>query len=307
MLIALTGATGFVGRAVAARLAEEGHRVRALVRDLSKAPASVETIAGSLGDEAALARLAEGSDAVIHLAGLISAPDTRAFHEANEHGARRMAEAAAAAGVPRFVHISSLSARAPGLSRYGSSKKAGETAVAAAAQGMSHLIIRPPAVYGPGDRATLPLIKALTGNPVVLPGRATSRFSLIHVGDLARIIAEAAASDRSGMVEVDDGQEGGYSWPELARLAGETQGRSLKPYFLPMPLSLGFAGVIEALAGMRGKPGLVSRDKIRELYFEDWVARAPGWPLASPTDFRAGFASTLQWYREAGWLPAKVR
>lgn len=303
MRIALTGATGFVGRAVATRLAGAGHELRALVRPGSKSPEQVEAVSGALDDERALQQLVDGMDAVVHVAGRISALTRAEFFETNEAGTRRLAQAAAAAKVGRFVHISSLSARRPELSAYGASKAAGEAALAAHGGSMRSLVIRPPAVYGPGDTATLPLVKALTGNPVVLAGSSASRFSLIHVGDLARIVMEAVTSDRVGIVEVDDGRAGGYGWHDLVEAAGEMQGRRLKAYFLPKSLCMAIAGAVEMTAMLRGKPGMMSRDKIRELYAEDWVARAPGWPLASPTGFQPGFAATLDWYRNAGWLP----
>lgn len=303
MLIALTGATGFVGRAVTASLREAGYKVRALVRAGSQAQQTVETVAGSLEDEEALKRLTAGADAAIHLAGIISALRREQYFEANEEGTRRLVQAAEKAGVKRLVHVSSLSARRPELSAYGASKAAGEAVAAQHSGSMNLLVIRPPAVYGPGDKATLPLIKAFTGNPVVLAGNRASRFSLIHVADLARILSEAVASERQGVLEVDDGKPGGYSWGELVAEAAQVQGRGLKPYFLPKGMCMGFAALVEIAARLRGKPGMVSRDKIRELYAEDWVAQPPGWPLASPIRFRQGFAMTLQWYREAGWLP----
>lgn len=304
MLIALTGATGFVGRAVTARLVGDGHEVRALTRKGGAAAPDVERVEGTLSDTEALDALVKEADAVLHIAGRISAPTRELFHETNAAGTARIVQAAARAGVARFVYVSSLSAKQPGLSDYGASKAAGEAAVKEHGGAMHTLIVRPPAVYGPGDRATLPLIKALTSNPVVLPGRASSRFSLVYVGDLAKVLAESVASDRRGVVEVDDGTPGGYGWEELVSVASHQQRRKLRPYFLPFSLCLGFATLAEAAAKMSGKAGMVSRAKIRELYFEDWVAEPPGWPLASPTKFDEGFAATLKWYREAGWLPA---
>lgn len=307
MLIALTGATGFVGRAVVATLTAAGHKVRALVRSGTAHPAGVEIVSGDLLDEAALARLCDGADAVVHVAGRISALSRADYFETNERGTVLIVQAAAAAGVKRFIHLSSLSARRPELTAYGASKAAGEAAVAAHGGGMACLIIRPPAVYGPGDKATLPLLRAFTSNPVVLAGAKASRFSLIHVGDLACIIAEAVAATRTGLVEVDDGKPGGYGWQDLVDIAATAQSRALRPYFLPRPLCMGVAAVIETAARIAGRPSMISRDKIRELYADNWVSAPPGWPLATPTGFAAGFASTLDWYRKAGWLPQRRR
>lgn len=305
MLIALTGATGFVGRAVVHTLMASGHKLRALVRSGTPQPDSVEIVSGDLLDEPALAKLCAGADVVVHVAGRISATSREQYFEANERGTALVVQAAAAAGVKRFIHLSSLSARRPELTAYGASKAAGEAAVSAHGGAMACLVIRPPAVYGPGDKATLPLLRAFTSNPVVLAGAKNSRFSLIHVGDLARIISEAVSSQRTGLVEVDDGKPGGYGWQELVDIAATAQSRALRPYFLPRPLCMGVAAVIETAARIAGKPSMISRDKIRELYTVEWVSAPPGWPLASTTGFAAGFASTLDWYRKAGWLPQR--
>jgi nucleoside-diphosphate-sugar epimerase len=307
MIIVLTGATGFVGRAVVAEALAQGHGVRALVRDQARAalPDAVGLVQGDLGDGPALSRLAAGADAVIHAAGAISARSPADFFAVNEAGSVAVAQAAAAQTVGRFVQVSSLSARAPGLSTYGASKRAGEEGVSRISGLSSLAIIRPPAVYGPGDRATLPLLKALTQSPAVIPGRRAARFSLILVTDLARILVAAATSARTGLVEIDDGKAGGYDWFELAQLASQSEGRTISPLFLPYGLAASIAGIAEFAALAAGRAPILSRDKMRELYHPDWVAQGEGWPLPGITGFAQGFARTVQWYRDAKWLPAR--
>ncbi len=309
MQVALTGATGFVGRAVVAELLSAGHSVRVLARSpaTSSLPAAIEVVKGDLADVEAINMLVAGAETVVHVAGLISAINRQDFFAVNEAGTRMVAEAAARGGVKRLVHVSSLSARRPELSAYGASKAAGEVVLSSAATDMGVIIIRPPAVYGPGDKATLPLVKALLSSPVVLAGQSASRFSLIHVADLARVIAAAAESKLTGAFEVDDGKPGGYSWTELVAIASEAQGMPLKPYFLPQGLCLAVASAAEFYARLSGKASMLTRDKVRELYAEDWVAKPPGLPLAAPTQFRSGFVNTVAWYRDAGWLPAPRR
>ncbi len=307
LTIALTGATGFVGRKVVAELLAGNHAVKALVRDVSKAdlPSDVQLVKGDLHSDASLDALAKNSDVVIHVAGLISALNSQDYFVVNEQGTRAIAQAAIRNNVKRFVQVSSLSAREPQLSSYGKSKRAAEDVLMGCPGPMSRIILRPPAVYGPGDRATLPLLKALTQTFAILPGRADARFSLIHVQDLARIIVDAASSDKTGVFEPGDGAVLGHDWKELAHVAASVENRNIVPVFLPKFILYGVALVAEAISTLRGKPSMISRDKINELYHPDWVARGEGWPLKSPTGFAQGFAETLAWYRQAGWLPQK--
>ena len=305
--IALTGATGFVGRAVVSALLAKSFQVSALVRDPARAGmnSNVRQVQGDLQNNGALDDLTRNADVVIHIAGVIGALRRNDFSLANEQGSLAVAEAAARNGVKRFVHISSLAAREPGLSIYGASKRAGEVAVKKFKSRMSVVILRPPAVYGPGDRGTLPLLRSLTQSFAIIPGTSTSRFSLIYVDDLARIIVEAAEATRTGVVELDDGQRQGYGWKDLAKIASATEQKSITPIFLPKSVAMAVGVGVEAFAKLRGALPFVSPDKIQQLYFGDWVARGEGWPLKEPVGFAQGFKSTVDWYRKAQWLPER--
>ena len=304
--IAITGASGFAGRHVIAELLAQGHRLKALVRDpaLAGLPADVETVAGDLGNDDALTQLLDGADCIVHLAGLLVAVRDHDYFRVNAHGTVAVAEAAIRLGVKRFVHVSSLAARQPQLSHYAASKRAGEDAIAALSDKLNAIIIRPPAVYGPGDRGTLPLIKELTKAVAVIPGGRQSRFSLVHVGDLARLIAASVTSDLRGLHEVSDGKEGGYDWADLIAVAETFRGGPLRSLFLPSIIPATIAFVAETVSRLTGKPGMVNRGKVRELYYPDWVCREGSLKLADPVAFAAGFAETVAWYRAAGWLPA---
>lgn len=305
--IALTGATGFVGRAVVSELAGTSCSVSALVREPGRVGLNhkVRLVEGDLQNMAALDDLTRDADAVIHIAGVIGALSRDEFFAANERGSRAVAEAAVRNGVKRFVHISSLAAREPELSLYGASKRAGEAGVEEFKSRMSIVILRPPAVYGPGDRGTLPLLRSLTQSLAVIPGRSTSRFSLIYVDDLARTIVEAATAARTGVVELDDGRRQGYGWKDLVQIASASEQKSIKPIFLPKSVAMAVGIGAETIAKLRGKLPFVSPDKIQQLYFSDWVARGEGWPLKEPVGFEDGFKSTMNWYRKAQWLPER--
>ncbi len=307
MKIALTGATGFVGRAVVSVLAGGEHSLSALVRDVdgAKLPKDVMLVPGDLEDVASIDELLRDMDVVVHVAGVISAVNRAGYFAVNERGTHAIVQAAVRNGVKRFVHVSSLSAREPQLSSYGASKLAGEKVLERYSDEISTAILRPPAVYGPGDKATLPLLKALTQRYAFVPGRADARFSLIYVGDLARIIAEAATNRATGTFELNDGNPIGYDWCELARLASLSEHQAIKPVFLPKAVLMPLAATVEIFSRLVQKPAMISRDKITELYHDDWVVRFSGWPLKNPIGFEEGFAKTVDWYRQSGWLPKK--
>ena len=307
MTVAVTGATGFAGRPAIAELLKRGHRVTALVRNPARAalPPVVNIVEGDLLNGAALAALVQGADAVLHLAGAIAAANPGDYFKYNSFPTRVLAEAARRAGVKRFVHVSSLAARQPELSAYGASKRAGEDALQPFASALQLLVLRPPAIYGPGDRGTLPLIKELTHPIALIPGGRMARFSLIHVEDVARVLADAVASDVTGLRELSDGKAGGYGWDELIAIAEAAEGRIIRPIFLPRPLVAGVAVVASLVSRLTGRPGMVDPGKVAELYHPDWVSRGPGWPLDEPITFERGLPMTLAWYRAAGWLPRK--
>jgi len=305
-IVSITGATGFIGRRTVELLLAQGLGVRALAREPRRLAVpsgeGVEIVAGDLANGDALDRLARGSFAVIHCAGEIADPSR--YRAANVDGAKALAAAARRQSVAGFVHVSSLAAREPGLSDYGDSKLQGEDAVREAF-GATATIVRPPAVYGPGDRATLPLIAQLTRSTAILPGTAGQRFSLVHVDDLARaLVALAIASPREGaMHEPHDGRQEGYAWSDLAAIAGGAQGRRVRVVHIPHAVLSMAAVAAESVSRLSGGRPALTRGKVAELYHRDWVCRAgevPGW--RPKMAFAEGFADTLAWYRRHGWL-----
>ena len=136
-VVALTGATGFVGGATLNLLIEAGWQVRALTRRSQPARSGVDWVEGALDQPESLAQLCEGADAILHIAGVVNAPDAAGFEAGNVTGTAHLLSAARESGISRFVHVSSLSAREPQLSVYGSSKAKGEKLVAMRAAGGS--------------------------------------------------------------------------------------------------------------------------------------------------------------------------
>lgn len=301
-LVALTGGTGFVGRATLAALTRAGIEVRALARTVPADRGGAEWVQGDLSDTAALARLVRGAEAVIHVAGLTTAPDTAAFEAANVAGTLNVVKAATEAGVPRLVCVSSLAAREPSLSTYGASKERAERLVAAS--GLDWTIVRPPGVYGPWDRDYLEMFKLARRGivPVPPPGRS----SLIHVQDLADLLVALlpggeAVSHRT--FEPDDGHAGGWSHRELARVIGWAVGRRPWVIHLPRPL---LEQASRADSFVRRSRARLTRDRVGYMIHPDWVARRDFavpealWRPKIPT--REGLRATARWYREKGWL-----
>ena len=309
--IAVTGGTGFIGREVIRRLLQNGWPVRALTRrrDPDLEQIGVATFGGGLEDEAVLARLVEGATAVVHCAGAIAAPSSAAFRRVNAVGAARvMAAAAATSSRPRFILLSSLAARVPALSAYASSKRLGEDQVRRAAGERTELcILRPPAVYGPADRATLPIFRQLCRGLLFAPAVAEARFSLIYVEDLADLVIRLLQqSDWGGVLEPDDGRAGGYRWQDLAEIAGRQLGRRVRIVALPRTVLWPVAAVGQAVGATLGRSPAISLGKLRELFHSDWVCR-PAMPPAlagwsAGTTFESGFARTVAWYEQNRWL-----
>lgn len=303
----MTGATGFAGRHAAVELLKRGHRVVALARQPVRTdlPSGIEVVTGHLEDESALSQLLRGADAVVHLAGVVAAARTSDYFRYNVLPARALAEAAAAAGAKRFVFASSLAALEPQISPYGASKRAAELELSKFDGRFQAVILRASAIYGPGDRATLPLFQQLTRGIALIPGRREQRFSLLYVKDFARIVADAVEGEAAGTFDLSDGRVGGYSWNDLIEVAEAAERREIRAIYLPRPVAAGAALLASGFARLTGKPGMVNPGKVRELYHSDWVAREPQFPLADPSDFSDGFPETLAWYRAEGWLPPR--
>ncbi len=304
----MTGATGFLGRRLTSALAVAGWRVRVLVRkpaDATWTDPRPEVIAGDLGDRSALERLVSGAQVVIHGAGLIKARDRAAFFAANAKGAEHLA-AVAGEGDGRMILVSSLAARSPELSDYAASKRAGEMA-ALAVLGDRLMVVRPPAIYGPGDRETLGLFKLAAASPVVpMPDDPATRLALTYVDDVAAHLVEAVGAGWApGVFALGGARPEGYGWREIFTEAAVAMGRA--PALAPIPpwVIRAAASVSETAGSLRGSPAIFNRGKARELLHRDWSVtdgELPPEPRGPWLDLPTGFARTVAWYRSAGWL-----
>jgi nucleoside-diphosphate-sugar epimerase len=311
--IAVTGASGFIGKRLVERLCRDGNVVRALQRhrpvDVDVPKEQLQTVKGSLDDPASLAELVAGADTVIHLAGLIKARRRQDFFDANAKGVARLIESIIEHQTPaKLVLISSLAAREPGLSSYAASKRCGEAALLGINEAFPWTVLRPPAVYGQGDRETLPFFKSLQRGFGAMLGSDRARFSLIHVDDLTDAIAHVIDVGNADhlIMELDDGAKGGHSWPSMIDAGECALNVSTKRFIIP-PMALTTLGLVNsALRILPGYTPMLTPEKAREVGHPDWVAdnnlikKATSWRPTVPID--SGFRATVDWYRLHSWL-----
>lgn len=330
----VTGATGFIGKRLVRRLVDRGDQVHCLVRASSRTDAlrrlGVQFRPGSLTDPSSLeAALRESRpDVVYHLAGLTHAVRAADFMAANADGTANLIGAAAREGGPVLVLTSSLAAAGPTtpdaphdestrpkpISQYGRSKLAAEQAARRLADKTPISIVRPPVVFGPGDRDGLLLFKSLRRLGLhVVPQMKGLPLSLIYADDLVEALLAVAAKGERLSADSDDSRGVYYaadpevsSYADMGRMAAAAMGKDAwvfcrrKYPFLPLAI----AG--DLIGRVRGKAPLFGMDKLRE-------ASAPGWvcdpsKLISQTGWSPSatlqqhYTATHRWYVEEGWL-----
>ncbi len=325
MKILLTGANGFVGSHVLDSLRARGITTAVLLRPAGNKRfieahlPHLEVRTGSIGDPQSLGAAMQDITHVVHCAGCTRALRVSEFHEVNHVGTRHVVEAVNQhkARMQRLVHISSLAASGPAspdkparendppnpISEYGKSKLAGEQEVQGACE-VEHVILRPPAVYGPRDAAFLPLFKAVKAHILPRFGSGRLALSLVFVKDLAEAVVTClthpAVPGKTFYVASPEVTNA----PELAREIA----LQMKAWTLPLPLPLPALWLLcclqEAVSWLTRKPGTLGRQKYAEL-------RAPGW-VCDPDRLRqelgfvcantlkSGITTTLAWYRQQG-------
>lgn len=321
----VTGGTGFVGSHVVEALAERGHAVRCLVRSLDRpgwlAGLDVETTEGDCTRPETLWAALRGVDRVIHVAGVTFAPTRSAFFRVNAEGTRHLVDACLAAGhIERFVLVSSQAAAGPGsrgrpvretdpprpLTAYGESKLAAERYCLDAADRLPVRILRPAAVYGPRDRAFLPVFRLARRGILLELGLGERMVSLCFVGDLARAIVVATDShlDSGSVYFVADSEP--YAWEFVeTRLCShwDVTGRRI---VIP-GIVLKTAGVVgQAYGALTGKSIPINRDRAAELLEKHWVCdstaaqRDLGFPPG--INLENGLQKAVRWYEQNNWL-----
>lgn len=315
MKVLITGATGFVGTALANRMHREGFRVRGTVRNLSEKeflPQGAEVAPiGSIGPDIPWASTLEGVDIVVHLAarthvtrGLVQEP-LKAYRLINVASTEQLARVAAASGVKRFVFLSSVKVNGEGKEKpyteldlpapedpYGISKWEAELALnrIAAETGIELVIVRPPLVYGAGVKANfLELVNVVKrGIPLPFAG-IENRRSFIYLENLVdAIIACSIRPEASGMTYlVSDGTD--VSTPELIRRIAGAFDRSAR-LFSVSPQLMKLAGkFLSKTSAVERLLGSLTIDISK-------IQRELGWK--APHTMEYGLQETAEWFKK---------
>ncbi|MEI6756952.1 MAG: NAD(P)-dependent oxidoreductase [Chlorobium sp.] len=326
--ILVTGSTGFIGTRLLDFLAKEGDRIRVFLRHESadgSLPEGIDIVRGSFSDSRSLGLAVQGVDRIVHLAGVTKAVDEAGYDEGNVMPVRNLLAAVREhnPALKRFLLVSSLTAAGPAkegthgvresdppcpVSAYGRSKLKAETLCLESSATIPVTIVRPPAVYGPGDRDVLQVFQMLAKGVLVSPGSSgRQRFSMIYVDDLVRGIMMAARSSRAagGIYYITSPRS--LSWDEVIAAARPVLGfQKLRRVSLPKPFVF-FVGTVIGTAGSLGrKPVLINRDKANELVQDYWVCSPERSDLdlgfKAGTSLAQGVALTIAWYQRKGWL-----
>jgi dihydroflavonol-4-reductase len=328
-LALVTGASGFVGSAVARQLIERGWRVRVLLRPTSDrrnvADLPVEIAEGSLEDAPSLRAALAGSTHLFHVAAdyRLWVRDPQAMFRANVEGTRLLMESALDAGLRRVVYTSSVatlgvgsdgtisdetapSAYADMVGPYKQSKFRAEEIVRGlvAERGLPAVIVNPSTPVGPRDIKPTPtgriIVEAASGR---MPGFVDTGLNLVHVEDVAIGHLLAAEHGEIGERYILGGEN--LSLAEILAAVAELSGRG-KPWLrLPIGPLMPVAWLAESLAGITGKEPFVTRDGLRmarkKMYFSS--AKAASAFGYAPRPVREGLAEAIAWFRQQGYCP----
>jgi nucleoside-diphosphate-sugar epimerase len=325
MKVALTGATGYTGGHVAAALRARGDEVAALVRSPAAREglaAGVRVVEGDLGDRGALESLVQGCDAVLHVAAVYRTaghPDSY-YRDVNVGGTERLLEAAARAGARLFVHTSTVgvhghvtSPPADETSPFAPGDVYQETKAEAEAlalrfhreRGLPVVVVRPAAIYGPGERRLLKLFKAIARGYYAIVGAGSAYYHPVYIDDLvAGFLLALARPDLAGEAFILAGPRY-VSQAELAALIARSTGGRVLPVRIPAA-PLRWAGALcEALCVPLGVEPPLHRRRVEfwtksRAFSTEKARRLLGY--APRVDVEEGIARTAAWYRQAGWL-----
>lgn len=316
--VSLTGATGFVGGHIAEAFVSAGWQVRAIVRPdgTRPPPAGIDRVSSPLEPDP-LARAIEGTGLVVHCAGLVRAANDAAFAAVNVAGTRAVVAAANRNGIG-VVLISSLAAGGTGtpenprretddpapVNAYGRSKLAGEEVLKANAT-EPWTILRPSAVYGPGDRGFLPVFRGAAYGLFLRPTAGNMAFTLIDVRDLAHAVVLASATDRAANETFFVGHPAPQTTDDILQALARVFGRRYRPRTIPSGV-VRLAARAGDLAWTFGWPLAIDSARYAELSAEGFVcATAHATDRIGFTAERSlerGFRETAEWYRQAKWV-----
>jgi nucleoside-diphosphate-sugar epimerase len=327
MTVIVTGAAGFIGGRLVGALASAGEEVRCLVRR----PGAIESPAGSRFHLADFRRadlgvadsVFENVDTIYHVAGATRAVSAAAFHEANVAITERLlARASRRGAAPRFVYISSQAAAGPTpagqgalteedlplpIEAYGRSKLAAERAVLGASNKLPVTILRPVAVYGPGDRDFLSIFRLVRRGLAIYPGIRDATVTTIFIDDLVRGVIAAAHAPAAVGGTYFMGRQQSATWRAIYQSAAEIAGRQrLREIDIPLPL-VRIGAIAGDLFGLLTRhPPLLTNGKAALATPRFWTcssARAQrDFGFVATTSLHDGLRATYDWYLRNKWL-----
>ena len=297
----VTGASGFIGRALTRRLIETGREVRCLARRSSEirgaSELGAEIVYGDLSEPVSLEEAVRGVNEIYHLAGALRSPFPRQLYKVNSEGTANLAAAVNKAnpGLERFVYVSSQAAAGPRgkgpVSHYGRSKAGGEASLSFLD---SYTIVRPAAVYGPGDTDFLPLFRMASKGIFLKPLKA-GLLSFIYIDDCVSDIISARKDEN---YFISDGRT--YNWSQVASALAAALGRRIVKIAVPRSVLRAYGAAGTAFGMIAGMPVTLNYDKVKEMLGGDWVM--PEAPERGGTGIQSGFARTYCWYLDNGLI-----
>lgn len=279
-LVTIYGGSGFVGRYIARRMAKEGWRVRVAVRRPNEAifvktygvVGQVEPVLCNIRDDASVASVMKGADAVINCVGVLAESGKNTFAAVQSDGAERIARLASEAGITRMVHVSAIGADIESDSSYARTKAQGEAAV------LKHqpeaMILRPSVVFGTEDGFFNRFAGMARFGPVLPVVGANTKFQPVHVDDVAQAAVMGALGKAKGVYEL--GGPTTMSFRELMQMMLQVIRRRRLvlniPFFAARIMAFGF-DMVQAVTGGLVKNGMVTRDQVKNLRNDNVVAQ----------------------------------
>lgn len=317
-LVTVFGGSGFVGRHVVRALVKRGYRVRVAVRrpDLANflqpigTVGQIHAVQANLRYPASVAAAVKGADAVVNLVGIMQEQGRQSFAAVQANGARAIAQACAAAGIARLVHVSALGASAESASAYARSKAEGEAAMFASVPGA--VVLRPSVMFGPEDTFFNRFASLARMLPIVpLVGDGATKFQPAFVGDVAEIVARAVDGAAQGGRVYELGGPEVQSLREIVAEVCKVTGRKRLLAPLPFPLARLMGSVLQIAdsltLGLIPDELVMTRDQVTLLESDNVVsekAKAEGRDFAglglAPTSSEAVISSYLWRFRKTG-------
>jgi len=326
MKILITGATGFIGSALAEQLSGQKHEVFCLVRSSSNlrwiSDLNVRLVYGELTRRETLDPLVKDMDVVYHLAGVTKGRDNNAYEEGNFTATKNLVDALLQNNrkLKRIVFTGTQAAYGPSpglepvdeesiprpLTDYGHSKLKAQRYLQSEGKKLPWTIVLPPVVYGPRDTDVLEFFKTVKMGIIPKVGGHDKYTSIIHVDDLVKGLMLAAINDKAAGEIFFVANKKPVAWREIARIAMQVLGKKALEVPVPMPLVRAIAGVSEGIAKISGGTTIINRQKVLEMEPDFWICSSRKARVLLDFDeaisLERGIKETLAWYKQHGWL-----